>query len=336
MSDSPFFQWAGYLSNPFRRARIDVELHPRKEQEFRDSYLSLTGVMLRATTEEPSFVVLKESADKRGIQQRIYFYGDQDFMPERMDKITERKTGTKGYWRINSQRFVSELFRYGFLIGNNAERESVIRKKVPKKYMADFDIGFNCASVTEKAEMFFYQHYANIGTRTISIPAIHEQWDGTTADLDGVLRNLSRRGVIEEHVNKNMVTLKAPPEVVINNEIEHAAMRQAIHAETQVEKREYLIETYARNRGWKKLAQETFGTHCMYRQCSNTFIKRDGTPYIEVHHIIPLHVGGADGVWNLSVLCAHHHRMAHFARENEKEELKEFLLNRNRDILNTK
>jgi hypothetical protein len=92
------------------------------------------------------------------------------------------------------------------------------------------------------------------------------------------------------------------------------------------EKREYLVETYVRNVGWAKRAKETFGFYCMFPSCNNTFIKEDGTPYIEVHHIIPLCSGGEDGLWNLSVLCAHHHRVAHFAELKTRFELEKTLL----------
>jgi len=78
-------------------------------------------------------------------------------------------------------------------------------------------------------------------------------------------------------------------------------------------RREYLIETYARNRGWVKEAKDKFGSLCMYPECKNTFPKPDGEPYIEVHHVVPLFEGGEDAIWNLAVVCAHHHKMAHFA-----------------------
>ncbi len=90
-------------------------------------------------------------------------------------------------------------------------------------------------------------------------------------------------------------------------------------------KREYLIEMYARNRGWVKLAKEKFGQYCLYPKCSNTFKNNSGTPYIEVHHIIPLFKGGEDGIWNLSVVCAHHHRMAHFADDKTKINVENYL-----------
>ncbi|MFM7468180.1 MAG: HNH endonuclease [Vampirovibrionales bacterium] len=93
-------------------------------------------------------------------------------------------------------------------------------------------------------------------------------------------------------------------------------------------KKEYLFETYVRDKGWVKLAKQTFGYQCFMPECRNTFIKPDGTPYIEVHHIIPLHQGGEDGLWNLSTLCAHHHRMAHFADPAKRQEITEFLRRR--------
>jgi predicted HNH restriction endonuclease len=81
---------------------------------------------------------------------------------------------------------------------------------------------------------------------------------------------------------------------------------------------EYLVETYARDVGWAKMAKEIYGHSCMLDRCGNTFRKNDGSYYIEVHHIIPLHKNGEDAIWNLSVLCAHHHKMAHYADDRTR------------------
>ena len=76
-----------------------------------------------------------------------------------------------------------------------------------------------------------------------------------------------------------------------------------VKTETDHEKREYLIETYIRRAAWAKEAKEAFGNRCLYKNCSNTFKKNNGEPYIEVHHIIPLCEKGENKLSNLSVLC---------------------------------
>lgn len=92
------------------------------------------------------------------------------------------------------------------------------------------------------------------------------------------------------------------------------------------ERREYLIETYARNRGWVREAKEKFGLYCLYPKCANTFKKPNNEPYIEVHHIISLCDGGEDAIWNLAVVCAHHHKMAHFSHMRTRHVLQTTLL----------
>lgn len=99
------------------------------------------------------------------------------------------------------------------------------------------------------------------------------------------------------------------------------------------EKREYLIEIYARDKGLVKQARHLFEFKCACFGCSNSFLKDDKTPYCEVHHITPFYQGGEDVLSNLSVLCAHHHRMAHFASLKEQEVLREFLLDRTTKML---
>ena len=45
-----------------------------------------------------------------------------------------------------------------------------------------------------------------------------------------------------------------------------------------------------------------------------TFLKRDGTPYLETHHVIELSEQGKDKESNVIALCANHHREAHFGQ----------------------
>jgi predicted HNH restriction endonuclease len=137
-----------------------------------------------------------------------------------------------------------------------------------------------------------------------------------------ILQELKTAGLLQFVDNSGTYTLKTNE--TLKDEVEDEKI-----AEIQLSspnKKEYLIETYARNRGWVKQAKEVLGCYCLYKKCDNTFTKDNGELYIEVHHIVPLCDGGEDGIWNLSVLCAHHHRMAHFADGKTRIEIENFLL----------
>ena len=156
------------------------------------------------------------------------------------------------------------------------------------------------------------QHFADIGKST-----------KTPFDtVRRVLQELKTDDVLHFVDNSGTYTLKNVP--LLKDEVENNKIAEIQLSEPS--KKEYLIETYARNRGWVKQAKEILGCFCLYKKCQNTFVKENGESYIEVHHIIPLYDGGEDGIWNLSVLCAHHHRMAHFADGEMRIEMKNFLL----------
>jgi predicted restriction endonuclease len=97
--------------------------------------------------------------------------------------------------------------------------------------------------------------------------------------------------------------------------------------EINKDKIEHLRETYYRNTKIVKLAKHILGLSCLYPNCKNTFLKEDKTPYIEVHHIMPLYKNGIDRLENLSVVCAHHHKMAHFADIKTRIKIENILYN---------
>ena len=54
--------------------------------------------------------------------------------------------------------------------------------------------------------------------------------------------------------------------------------------------------------------------HCQRCMSPAPFMRgSDGTPYLEVHHRVPLAVGGEDTVANAIALCPNCHRAAHYA-----------------------
>lgn len=51
---------------------------------------------------------------------------------------------------------------------------------------------------------------------------------------------------------------------------------------------------------------------CQSCRCDAPFLKEDGTPFLEVHHIEWLSKGGEDSVENAIALCPNCHRQAHY------------------------
>ena len=58
------------------------------------------------------------------------------------------------------------------------------------------------------------------------------------------------------------------------------------------------------------------GGKCEMPSCRNAlFVREDGTPYLEVHHVKPLGEGGDDTFSNVAALCPHCHRELHFGKD---------------------
>ena len=80
----------------------------------------------------------------------------------------------------------------------------------------------------------------------------------------------------------------------------------------EVKKTQTVIETFERNRKAVRDLKK------LYRRCQITgddfvFLKVNGEPYLEVHHLVPLGEGGSDEPSNLVVISAHIHRMLHYS-----------------------
>lgn len=54
--------------------------------------------------------------------------------------------------------------------------------------------------------------------------------------------------------------------------------------------------------------------HCEFCECPAPFLKEDGQPYLEVHHVTPLSEGGSDRTTNAVVLCPNCHRRMHHSQ----------------------
>lgn len=86
--------------------------------------------------------------------------------------------------------------------------------------------------------------------------------------------------------------------------------------------REQTIVRYPRDPQIRAWVFEKAGDTC--ELCSNKapFVKEDGMPFLETHHITPLARGGPDTVINTVALCPNCHRRLHFGEDREHLEQK--------------
>lgn len=45
------------------------------------------------------------------------------------------------------------------------------------------------------------------------------------------------------------------------------------------------------------------------------FVRKDGSPFLEVHHIEPLAEGGGDNIFNTVAICPNCHRFLHYGQD---------------------
>ncbi|MGB4655750.1 MAG: HNH endonuclease [Kiritimatiellia bacterium] len=178
-------------------------------------------------------------------------------------------------------------------------------------------------------------NYCNdIGSRTFSLK------DFLDAKLQLFTKSKPQNQHVEAKIRQQLQFLRDEQKITFLDNSGHYTLRDIYlldkeKEETQAidlskehpEKREYLVETYVRNVKWAQKAVEVLGDFCLCAGCKNTFTRQDGTRYIEVHHIVPLFKGGEDGIWNMAVLCAHHHKIAHYGDDKTKYEIERYLLN---------
>ncbi len=330
--NSLFWQWVGYLSNPIRSTDIHAEMHVDKEHEFREVYLKLSGEPISYPGKSRPFYVWKEDANKYGKQLRVYFKGQHKAFPEKNNLFNVTPGRSAGVLRINSNKFVSALFSVGFLLGENTNpSQEIIKSKVPSKFMSDFQRGFNMVSPVEEMETLVIDHCIRNRSLIVQNRELQKLWKRKDVTSSALLDELCQNKTLLKNIDHNSCTLSNIEK--LRGVIESKPLRIAVEQESDNNKREILMETYVRDRGWIRIAKATFGDMCMLDGCQNTFRKENRERYIETHHIKSLSEGGHDHIQNLVMLCAHHHRMAHFSDSQNRQELHHQFLQKNTERL---
>jgi len=78
-------------------------------------------------------------------------------------------------------------------------------------------------------------------------------------------------------------------------------------------KRKIILRIRQRNTSAIRDLKELYEHQCQITGNIYTFLKRNGVPYTEVHHLVPLANGGADNPLNMIIVSPLVHRMLHYA-----------------------
>lgn len=106
-------------------------------------------------------------------------------------------------------------------------------------------------------------------------------------------------------------------------------LTQSSHTGRQILKRDAV-------RAAKALVKANY--KCEYDDSDRTFLRKDGTPYTEPHHLIPVSKfkdfkASVDVMANIVSLCSHCHNLLHYGRYADKEPILEKLYNARKDAL---
>jgi len=79
----------------------------------------------------------------------------------------------------------------------------------------------------------------------------------------------------------------------------------------------YTVKQYYRNPNVTTLALLRASGTCEYCNEPAPFLRTDGSPYLEAHHLIPLSKKGNDDIDNVSAICPNCHKELHFGNRRE-------------------
>ena len=109
------------------------------------------------------------------------------------------------------------------------------------------------------------------------------------------------------------VAVGTPVQALSEEEIANALFNDDQLLDLPAAQKVILQKIRVRNSAAVKLLKELYGGKCQITGDEFIFIKSDGKPYTEAHHLIPLGSGGADSPLNLVIVSALAHKMLHYA-----------------------
>lgn len=129
----------------------------------------------------------------------------------------------------------------------------------------------------------------------------------------------------------NFVSLRNPQLITKSNK-KPVSKKGAQKNYYKVKREKITSYYYPRDQRVSLMAMENNNWHCFFNKQHKLFLKEDGTPYLEAHHIIPMKYYGdfavsIDQPCNIVPLCPNCHRKIHHAQKSERDKMIKTLYN---------
>lgn len=147
MTPQEFYINVGYLANPIRNTRIEVEMPLRRQPRFIQEYALLTNNFpLPNPANGSPYHVWANNVNKYGLETRAYFLSNPNIPQTLITTLEPRGFQNRpGYhlWdrRISRKKYIFPLLEAGFVLGN-PQNVARIRNLVPQQFINNFNTGF--------------------------------------------------------------------------------------------------------------------------------------------------------------------------------------------------
>ncbi len=147
---------------------------------------------------------------------------------------------------------------------------------------------------------------------------------GADDDEGNIMFSKRREKQINDYIDSRLDSLQGPIDVddidIKVKKISNISNEELIR-EASKEKTPKLTKTstyqYSRDEYVRLYALRRAGDNCQLCLQKAPFSRSDGSPYLEVHHIVPLSQGGSDSIDNVCALCPNCHRKMHIIADSD-------------------
>jgi len=150
LSKNDIYEAFGYLTHPRVAMRYDVQVPPKKRDEFESDYKRLTGEECCPPAKESGYFVLSEHVDKYGVQYRFSYF-PVGLAPSSLEAISRSAPSRRK--RISHKPLLLEMFKNGFILGSRPSRSRIISAIGPD-HLIYFEFGYTAASIEGKSIKF--------------------------------------------------------------------------------------------------------------------------------------------------------------------------------------